>query len=240
MRCLWLPTSPRSTSSRYDRDPQRVARFRRDVHTNANFLLGGRAGAIVSTIVGEGAPALRSLDDLRTYRRIMGTWTWLFQAVCATRSYHPGLDVGLLLLRVVELHQPRLSRREVASHRTQLYWFILDMLDRLDQWDAYLATWARVRAHTAETLTYQACARYPHGAPLAPFILGEDARGLTVHFLWPTVHRKELIERKVERQRRGQKLGNVKHATQNELSTDELRARLARVARQGREDSWWG
>ncbi len=226
----------------YGRDPRRVARFQRDVQTNANFLLRGRAGALVSAIVGHDAPALKSLGDLRTYRTIMadGTWGWLLQAVRATRAYQPGLDAGLLLLRVIELHQPRLSQSECTVHRTQLYWFILDMLDRLDQWDAYLATWARVRAHTAETLTYQAYARQQHGTRLTPFILGEDAHGLTIHFLWLTLHRKELIERKVARQRRGQRVGNVKHATQEELSTDELRERLAWVARQARDDKSWG
>ena len=229
----------------YDRDPSRVTRFPRDVQTNANFLLGGRAGTIVSTIVGHAtcpAPALKNLADLATYRTIMAdeTWGWLTEAVRVTRSYQAGLDLGLLLLRVIELHQPHLSRAGVAAHRRRLYWFILDMLDRLDQWDAYLATWERVRAHAAETLIYQACARHQHGARLAPFILGEDAADLTVHFLWPTLHRRELIERKVARQRRGQKLGNVKHATQDALTTDELRVRLAWVARQARDIPCWG
>ncbi len=211
------------------------------MQTNANFLLRGRAGATVSTIAGHDTPALKSLGDLRTYRTIMAdeTWGWLLRAVRATRAYQTGLDAGLLLLRVVELHQPHLSRQEVAGHRRQLYWFILDMLDRLDQWDVYLATWACVRAHTAETLTYQACARHRHGARLAPFILEEDAGDLTVHFLWPTLHRRELIERKVARQRRGQKLGNIKHATQDALTTDELRVRLAWVARQARDIPSW-
>ena len=37
----------------YGRDPQRRARFQRDMQTNANFLLRGRAGAIVSTVLGQ-------------------------------------------------------------------------------------------------------------------------------------------------------------------------------------------
>ena len=47
-----------------------------------------------------------------------------------------------------------------------------------------------------------------------PFILAEDDGGVDVHFLWLTCHRKALIERKVARQRGGQKLGNVRHASQ--------------------------
>ncbi len=58
--------------------------------------------------------------------------------------------------------------------------------------------------------------------------------------LWLTLHRREVIARKVARQRRGQTLGNCRHATQDTLSAEELRARLAWVARQAREASWRG
>lgn len=111
----------------------------------------------MTAVVGRDASTLRGLDDLHTYRRIMaaGTWGWLRQAVCATRAYQAGLDLSLLLLRVLDLHRPQLDRDECASsHRQQLYYFVLDMLDRLDRWDAYLAAWACLRARTAERLTY--------------------------------------------------------------------------------------
>ena len=227
----------------YGPDPQRLARFPRDVQTRVQFLLRGRAGAIVRTVVGRRgrtAPALQSLGDLDTYRTIMGAWTWtcLFQAVRDTRSYEAGLDAGLLLLRVAEQHHAHLSRREFAAHRKQLYWFILEMLDRLDRWDAYLETWARVRAYTAYASPAWPDARQQYGAELTPYILREDAGGLKLHFLWITRHRKAVIERKMARQRRGQQLGHVWHATQDELSDDELRERLAWVARQAREASW--
>ena len=62
----------------YGRDPRRVAQFQRDMQTNANFLLCSRAGAVVSTVVGQStrdAPALQSLCDLQTYRTIMRAQT---------------------------------------------------------------------------------------------------------------------------------------------------------------------
>ena len=165
------------------------------------------------------------------------TWTCLFQAVRETRSYEAGLDAGLLLLRVAERHHARLSRREFAAHRKQLYWFILEMLDRLDRWEAYLATWARVRARTGYAYRVGREARQQHGAQLTPFILREDAHGLTVHFLWLTRYRKAVIERKVARRRRGQKLGNLWHATQDELSAAELRESLRWSAQRARDAS---
>ena len=110
--------------------------------------------------------------------------------------------------------------------------------ERLDRWDAYLGTWARVRAHTRPTRSRCIPERASGpGAALTPYVLREDARGLTVHFLWLTRFRKTIIERKVQRHRQGQKRGNVWHATQDELSGDELRERLTGVARQAREAS---
>ena len=219
-------------------DPQRSARFQRDVETNVRFLLRGRAGTIVSTVVGRrtgDAPALTDLRDLHSYRTIMETWTWagLVQAVLATRSYAAGLDAGLLSLRVTDLHREHLRQREYVAHRKRLYWFILELLDRLDRWDAYVALWGYLRTHTAYALALQSQAR--HDARLAPFILEEDARGLTVHFLWLIQHRREVIERKLDRQRRGARLGNLRHAAQDALSDAEIRERLEGVAQRARE-----
>ena len=229
----------------YGHGPDQLARFARDVQTHVQFLVRGRAGALVSAVVGRparGAPPLQSVGDLHTYRTIMGAWMWtsLFRAVRETRSYEAGLDAGLLLLRVAEQHRAQLSRQEFAAHRQQLYWFILEMLDRLDRWEAYLATWARVRARTGYADRVGLEARQLYGAQLTPYVLREDARGLTVHFLWITRYRQAIVERKAVRRRRGQKLGNAWHATQDALSDPELRERLAWVACQARDASWQG
>ena len=226
----------------YTRARRRQARFARDLQTQVQFLLRSRAGALVHTVVGRparDAPALKSLADLHTYRTIMGAWTWtaLFQAVRDTRSYETGLDAGLLLLRVADHHHAQLSRREAMAHRQQLYWFVLDVLDRLDRWETYLETWEAIRARTAYALAERPHARQRYGDALTPYLLREDTRGLRVHFLWLTRFRKAVIERKVQRRRRGQKLGHVWHATQDELSTAELREALQWSARRGQEPS---
>ncbi len=48
---------------------------------------------------------------------------------------------------------------------------------------------------------------------MTPFILGEDVGGLRVHALYLTLHRKAVIERKLDRQRRGAKLGNLRRSS---------------------------
>ncbi len=142
----------------YSRARRRQDRFARDLHTQMQFLLRSRAGALVHAVVGRparDAPALKSLEDLHTYRTIMGAWMWtsLFQAVRDTRSYETGLDAGLLLLRAADHHHAQLSRREAVAHRKQLYWFVLATLDWLDEWDLYLETWEAIRARTAYALS---------------------------------------------------------------------------------------
>ena len=65
---------------------------------------------------------------------------------------------------------------------------------------------------------------------MAPFILRRDPDTLWVHFLWPTVYRQAVIERKVQAKRRGRRLGNLQHHPQDELSDEELHRRLEWVA----------
>ena len=70
---------------------------------------------------------------------------------------------------------------------------------------------------------------------LTPFILGEQGGVMRVHFLYLTLHRKAVIERKLDRQRRGGKLGNLQHAPQDELSDAEIRKRFEAVVELARE-----
>ena len=112
--------------------------------------------------------------------------------------------------------------------RRAVYLFILDMLDRSDEWDGYLTAWEQIRMHTNDALTYRADARLA-ATRMAPFILGRTRDTLHVHFLFPTSHRKAVIARKVQAQREGRRLGNRRHHPQHELSASERRRRLDRI-----------
>ncbi len=181
--------------------------------------------------------ALTRRLDLATYRALLAYpwWSLIREAIIDTRSYDRGLDAGLRLLSHTDTYRDVLAPRELEAHVTTLSLFVLEMLDRLDDWEGYLATWHLLRTHTSCRLTYERGARLTHGPRLTPFILGEDAGGLRVHHLYLTAHRKAVIERKLDRQRRGAKLGNLWHATQNELSAAEIRERLEAVAQLARE-----
>ena len=172
------------------------------------------------------------------YRSILADPTWYFitQALIATRSYGPGLDAGLRLLEFTDEHRDQLAPREIDANSKRLYWLVLYMLDRLDEWDEYLKAWKQVRMHTDLTLTYSAAAR--QAERMAPLILRRDSHAIHVHFLWLTLPRKLVIERKLEARRKGWRLGNRRHRPQDELSPAELQRRLDRIASLARAASW--
>ena len=107
------------------------------------------------------------------------------------------------------------------------------MLDRSDERDGYLTAWEQIRMHANDALTYRADARLA-ATRMAPFILGRTRDTLHVHFLFPTSHRKAVIERKGQAQRAGRRLGNRRHHPQNELSASERRRRLDRIVARAR------
>ena len=197
------------------------------------------ARALARTTAGLADPitALTRRLDLTTYRAILAYpwWTLIRQAMVNTRSYEQGLAAGVQLLGHTEAYRDSLPVREIEQHVITLGGFMLEMLDRLDDWEAYLDVWHLLRTHTACGLTYNRAAAVSHGRRMTPFILGHHPGYLRVHFLYLTLHRKAVIERKLDRQRRGAKLGNCWHVTQDELSDAEIRERLEAVAQLAQE-----
>ena len=154
------------------------------------------------------------------------TWNYIRQAIDSTRSYEQGLDAALMLLYLAEEYGGLFSPKHHARQMMDLYWFILHILDKLDRWEDYLRLWNHIRQHTTYALTYTRSSREVHGSRIAPFIMREGTQSLYVHFLYPTSHRRSLIERKVARQRKGSRIGNLVHAKQSELTQEEIHRRL--------------
>jgi hypothetical protein len=166
--------------------------------------------------------------DLKRYRKIMGypLWGYLCQAVDITRSYQEGLEFDLLLIRFTEDNLHKLSEREHSCNLKRLYRFALRMVDALDRWEEYLATWKTMRANTTLTDAYPKNEWNLQDPGLQSFLLREEAHLLHVHFLWLTLGRKETIERKLARKRSGKKIGNLLHQQKPELTEEEIQRRL--------------
>lgn len=181
--------------------------------------------------------ALKTRLTLPLYRRLLSTPTWGFatEALVRTRSYERGLDVCLTLLRFTDEHLAELSQKEVESNRRWLFYFLLNLLDKLDQWEDYLSVWRCLQERTNLAIPYSREAREYHGDRIEPFVLGEDRFTLYVHFLYPVMWRKEVIERKVARKKTGRKLGNQFHHPPGELSEAEVRRRLGWILRMAKD-----
>ena len=196
----------------------------------------GRADNKPRELLTQVSTALADRLTLSGYRTIMATPRWYFveKAMVITRSYGQGLEAGLRLLEFTHAHRDVLSAAEFERNETHLYLFLLDLLDRADHWHEYLSAWTQIRRHVRYTLTYWP--RTPaHAARATPYVVQRLAGGdLRLHFLWWTDHRKAVITRKLDAQRRGRRLGNLRHHPQADLSDAELRRRLAWVARLAR------
>ena len=106
---------------------------------------------------------------------------------------------------------------------TFLNYSVLDLLDRMDRWEEYLAVWERLRRRTKVVSISRV--EMTGAAP--------DDDSVYADVLLFTRHRKELIERKLKRKQAGQRLGNSQHARPDELSEEEISERLERIL------GWW-
>lgn len=169
--------------------------------------------------------------DWLGYKRIMSKPTrhYFVYAVVATRSYPEGLDAAVLLLRLTEANRSRLDKEEYQTNLTFLYYFLLTVLDKMDRWEEYLRVWERLQQKTKVVSLSAVQADDP--------LANDDSVYADVLSL--TDYRKELIERKLERQRAGKKVGNLLHARKEELPEEEIQERLERILRWCRSGELW-
>lgn len=161
--------------------------------------------------------------DWLGYKRIMSKPArhYFLYAVVATRSYPEGLDAAVLLLRLTEANRSRLDKEEYQTNLTFLYYFLLTVLDKMDRWEEHLRVWERLQQKTKVVSLSAVQADDP--------LANDDSVYADVLSL--TDYRKEIIERKLERQRAGKKVGNLLHARKEELPEKEIQERLERILR---------
>ncbi|MBU1100741.1 MAG: hypothetical protein KKA84_10095 [Bacteroidetes bacterium] len=151
----------------------------------------------------------------------------MHQFIIKTRNYEKGLFAILYLIDKLEIYKYKLTNEEYEKFGKSLYLFLLHLLDKADRWADYLQVWERLKNESTFHLNYIKSARFSHSKEIEEFILEETDYYLHVHFLYGTNHRKKIIERKVLKKSEGKKLGNMYHATIEELSISEVEERIA-------------
>jgi hypothetical protein len=194
----------------------------------------------------------RSMEDpldWESYRVTMDNATWkpLWREIDAAEAYDDGLEAGLRLLRATQQHRGQLGEREYQAHQILLYRGILSMLDKADRWDTYLAAWESIWAHTSQCRLQKGDTLRDDGPRLAPFVRRADggfgvpplAYGMpapatiAVHFLYPQLRRRTLIERKLAQARTGTLLSERRPVGRDALTTEEIQVRLAQLWESG-------
>lgn len=171
------------------------------------------------------------------------TWKALWRDIDATQAYEDGLEAGLRLLHATQHHRGQLGPRGYQSNQVLLYRSILAMLDKADRWDVYLAAWETIWAQTSHCLPVRGDALMGGDSRLAPFVRRADggfgvpllpygapfAKTIAVHFLYPQLRRKTLIERKLAQERAGKRSSARRPLGRDALTAEEIQSRLARI-----------
>jgi hypothetical protein len=155
-------------------------------------------------------------------------WGLVAETLIYTRSYEDGLRVADKLLELSERYRTRMAQEQYLANVKTLLRFSLSMLDKLDRWDEYLKLWTELRGRTDLVDVIRNASttlRRHYGSGLDQWIIREDSSALHLQFLWVTDSRKNLIEKKLHKQKTGGKLGNVRHAPRSELTAEETRQR---------------
>lgn len=153
-------------------------------------------------------------------------WNMIGKFIGSTRSYHEGLALSVALISTAKRSSKRMTPSEYELYRDRLWEFHLDMLDKLDLWSEYLACFAKLRSELSYSHKWNRSSGMERHPDLSHYLCGEGPDHLLVHFLIGRHERKQIIERKLQRQRIGKSATHLRHHSKNSLSPDELRKRV--------------
>jgi hypothetical protein len=189
-------------------------------------------------------PATEPLD-WETFRITMSDQTWkaLWRDIDEAEAYDDGLELGLRLLQATQQHRIDLGERGYQASQILLYRSILSMLDKADRWDVYLAAWETIRAQTSHCLPGRGDTLTLHDPQYMSFVRRDDGgfgvpalpygvrppKTIAVHFLYPQVHRKALIERKLAQEQAGRRAAERRPVGPGALAADAIQTRLAQI-----------
>lgn len=175
------------------------------------------------------------------------TWKALWREIDEAEAYDDGVELGLRLLQATQHHRGRLGERAYQANQILLYRSILAMLDKADRWDVYLAAWETIRTQTNHCLPGRGDTLTLHDPQYMSFVRRDDGgfgvpalpsgirppKTIAVHFLYPQVHRKALIERKLAQERSGKRTAERRPLGSGALAVDAIQARLAEIRESG-------
>jgi hypothetical protein len=174
------------------------------------------------------------LIDFQQYRSLLcyPTWNYFSETIRLSREYDLGLAVAIHLLNLTERYRAQLDDKQYLQNTEMSYYMILHMLDKLDRWEDFLNVFAGVMKDVR--FTHRCHKKYLEGEfgdAMARYSVPETPCYVRLHSFWPQGLRKEVMERKIERRRKGMKMGNMLHPQKDALSPSEVNERRERILR---------
>jgi len=180
-----------------------------------NLFLG-----LVNQMIPNEKDALAQLKTLLLERFHFAT---LKMAITKTRSYDSALMAIDHFFNLLENNSGRLSDSEYAELDKKICILHLMCLDKSDRWNAYLQFFDIY----LKTKKYKSsCYVEPRKSHKEPYLYIDSSNKTQVHFLYDEKMRYELIQRKVTKSLKSNKLGNLQHKKQIELTDFEIEQRF--------------
>lgn len=176
-------------------------------------------------------------DSLEHLRKLLSPYlyNWTFKYFIRTRNYELGLHFIGICYMIISLNATAISKEEYARFDRDLILGKLRMLDRLNRWQEYIATFNYVRENKEYAFIYSAKSlgidiKAPNALPdKDSYILKIANEYVAVHFLYTISDEYEKVKRKYERLCSGKSVDHLKRHSQESLTDYELNRRLAEL-----------
>lgn len=156
-------------------------------------------------------------------------WSIATDLMVATRSYDIGVSFAASVLSNSALLSSKLTESETDRIQHIASTFLLEMLDKADMWEQYLAWFWFLRHNTDNYLRYDLHILSHQGNEIDAFVDDKGDEYKWVHNTYIYNHRRLTVERKLERAKAQGHIGSDHHHPQAELSSEDLKMRMFKV-----------
>lgn len=158
----------------------------------------------------EGTKTIKELikiPSIEKYKKIMGYpfWNYSINSIFYLKEFEVGLQGAHFLFDLTEHYKDQLTEKEYKRNRYLLWYFYLNLLDKLDRWEEFIETFDKLK-NMPEIV-------HPH-----------QNDHITTDLHWKK--RLGIIQRKIDRQKEGKSVKHLRHKQLDEITDEEYQRRI--------------
>ena len=142
-------------------------------------------------------------------------WNYITQTFDYTRSDEQGLAFAARRLAELEKNRTVIPPKKLGEYLFRVFYFVFRNLDKLDRWEDYLTLWNKLES---VRLVSAPAVDEDKADNLNSLLFPDETFRAFEQLLEFLDYRKAVIVRKLEKNRRGAKLGNLFHEKQADLT----------------------